>query len=108
MPKELKRHPSLDKTAVIKSILGSEINGKRELGLVDSKNFEEDYKQLSAQWPPDFKRHIESKQLNVRSLKETFKKNMGREIRVAAGLGNQPNKFDNQRAESMNNVLKES
>lgn len=33
---------------------------------------------------------------------------MGREIRVAAGLGNQPNKFDNQRAESMNNVLKES
>lgn len=44
MPKELKRHPSLDKTAVIKSILGSEINGKRELGLVDSKNFEEDYK----------------------------------------------------------------
>lgn len=74
MPKELKRHPSLDKTAVIKSILGSEINGKRELGLVDSKNFEEDYKQLSAQWPPDFKRHIESKQLNVRSLKETYKK----------------------------------
>lgn len=33
---------------------------------------------------------------------------MGREIRVAAGLGNPPNKFDNQRAESMNNVLKES
>lgn len=74
MPKELNRHPSLDKTAVIKSILGSEINGKRELGLVDSKNFEKDYKQLSAQWPPDFKRHIESKQLNVRSLKETYKK----------------------------------
>lgn len=61
MQKELKRHSSLDKTAVMKSILGSEFNGKRELGLVDSKNFEEDYKQLSAQWPPDFKRYIESK-----------------------------------------------
>lgn len=33
---------------------------------------------------------------------------MGREIRVAAGLCNPPNKFDNRRAESMNNVLKES
>lgn len=33
---------------------------------------------------------------------------MGREKRVDAGLGNPPNKFDNQRAESMNNVLKES
>lgn len=74
MPKELKRHPSLDKTAVIKSILGSEINGKRELGLVDSKNFEEDYKQLSAQWPPDFKRHIESKQLSPFPLKKLKKK----------------------------------
>lgn len=74
MPKELKRHPSLDKTAVIKSILGSEINGKRELGLVDSKNFEEDYKQLSAQWPPDFKRHIESKQLSPFLLKKLKKK----------------------------------
>lgn len=71
----------------------------KRLGLVDSKNIEEDYKQLSAQWPPDFKRYIESKQLKVRSLKETLKKNMGREIRVAAGLGNPPNKFDNQRAE---------
>ena len=108
LQKELKKHPNLENTAVIKSILGNEINGKRELGLVDSKNFEEDYTKLSSQWPPEFKHYIESKQLKVRSLKETFKKNMGREVRIAAGLGNPPNKFDNQRAESMNSVLKES
>lgn len=44
MLKELNRYFSFDKIVVIKLILGSEINGKREFGLVDLKNFEKDYK----------------------------------------------------------------
>jgi hypothetical protein len=33
---------------------------------------------------------------------------MGKDVRIAAGFGNPPNKYTNQRAESMNNVLKEA
>lgn len=55
MLKELKRYFSFDKIVVMKLILGSEINGQREFGLVDLKNFEEDYKQLLVQWLFDFK-----------------------------------------------------
>jgi hypothetical protein len=105
---ELKKHPSLEKKTVIKSLLGTEFNGVRSPGLVDSKHFAEEYTQLSAQWPSDFKKYIESQELKVRSLKETFKKCMGRDIRIAAGLGDPPNKYDNHRAESMNHTLKES
>lgn len=105
---ELKKYPTLEKESVIKSLLGKEFNGKRVPGLVDSNNFEEDYRHLSAQWPTNFKKYIESKELKVRSLKETFRKCMGREIRITAGLGNPPNKYDNQRAESINSTLKES
>ena len=43
----------------------------------------------------------------VRSLKETLKECMLKSVRIAAGLGNPPNKWDNQRTEAMNNVIKE-
>ena len=44
----------------------------------------------------------------ARSLKETLKKCMLKPVRVAAGLGNPPNKFVNQRTESLNTVIKEA
>lgn len=43
----------------------------------------------------------------VRSLKETLKEYMLRPVRIAAGLGNPPNEWDNQRTEAINNVIKE-
>ena len=32
---------------------------------------------------------------------------MLKQVRIEAGLGNQPNKFDNRRAESINNISKD-
>ena len=43
----------------------------------------------------------------VRPLKGTLKECMLRPLRIAAGLGNPPNKWDNQRTEAMNNVIRE-
>lgn len=48
-----------------------------------------------------------TKRGRVRSLKETLKECMLKPVRIAAGLGNPPNKWDNQRTEVMNNVIKE-
>lgn len=95
---------------IIKDILGFETNGVRVAGLVDEDQecFENRYNNVSSTWPPQFKDYIESDKLKVRSLKSTFLKSMGKEVRTDAGLGNPPNKFDNQRAESINNVLKEA
>ena len=43
-----------------------------------------------------------------RSMKTTLKLCMLKSTRIAAGLGNPPNKWDNQRTESLNNVIKEA
>ena len=93
---------------IITDILGSEFNSERTPGLVDSDNFSEDYEKLAKTWPKKFQNYIESGNMRVRPLKDTFVKSMGKRIRMEAGLGNPPNKFDNQRAESINNILKDA
>ena len=42
-----------------------------------------------------------------RSIVDTLKKCIGKQVRVAAGLGNPPNKWSNQRVEAINSVIKE-
>ena len=71
------------------------------------EHFEEKWDELSLQWPKEFVEYLNSTKLRVRSLKETMRLCMSRSTRIAAGLGNPPNKYDNQRAEALNNVLKE-
>lgn len=95
---------------IIEDIIGRELNGERCPGLVDldDKDFPQEYEKQSATWPKKFKDYIESENMRIRPLKDTFLKSMGKRIRVEAGLGNPPNKYDNQRAESINNVLKEA
>ena len=41
-------------------------------------------------------------------MKMTLKLCMMKSTRIAAGLGNPPNKWDNQQTESLNNVIKEA
>ena len=43
-----------------------------------------------------------------RSMKDTLQHCMLKTVRIAAGLGNPPNKWDNQRTESINNIIKEA
>lgn len=43
-----------------------------------------------------------------RSIKDTLQSCMLKNVRIAAGLGNPPNKWDNRRTESINNVIKEA
>lgn len=95
---------------IVNEILGKEGNGLRSPGLVDvsSDMFEQKYQSLTAKWPQSFRNYLESEQLRVRSLKSTLLRCMGKDVRIEAGLGNPPHKYDNQRAESINNVLKES
>jgi hypothetical protein len=95
---------------IINDILGHEYQSIRVHGLVDSetRDFERHYQNISKAWPQQFKQYFESKGMKIRSLKENTLKCMGREVRIEGGLGNPPNKYENQRAESINNVLKQA
>lgn len=106
---ELKKF-DVNRKDIITEILGKEYGNLRTPGLVDCPvaSFEQQYKTLSSHWPPEFVKYLESTELKVRSVKETLKKCMNVDVRKAAGLGNPPNKYDNQRAEAMNSVLKET
>ena len=50
---------------------------------------------------------MKTTKFRLRSLKSTIEKCMLTEVRVAAGLGNPPNKWVNNRMESLNLVIKE-
>ena len=92
-------------------ILGSEFGGKRVKGLVDCENeteFEELYVSKETHWPEKFKEWMVTTKGRHRSMKSTLKFCMLKPTRIAAGLGNPPNKWDNQRTESLNNVIKEA
>lgn len=91
-------------------ILGKECDGKRIKGLVDcdtADEFEKMYVERERDWPEEFKKWMLTEKGRVRSLKETLKECMLRPVRIAAGLGNPPNKWDNQRTEAINNVINE-
>lgn len=96
---------------IVLEILGKEYGGTREMGLVDSETqeeFEQNYIKMASKWPEDFKKWMTTKSGRVRSLKETLKQCMLKDVRTAAGLGDPPNKWSNQRTESLNNVIKEA
>lgn len=91
-------------------ILGKECDGKGIKGLVDcdtADEFEKMYVERERDWPEEFKKWMLTEKGRVHSLKETLKECMLRPVRIAAGLGNPPNKWDNQRTEAINNVIKE-
>ena len=86
--KELKVCDS-ERTKIQQEILGSEFGGKRVKG-------------------QEFKEWMLTTKGRHRSMKTTLKLCMLKSTRIAAGLGNPPNKWDNQRTESLNNVIKEA
>lgn len=80
-------------------------------GVVDCDSeteFEELYVNKAVHWPEQFKEWMVTNKGRHRSMKATLKFCMLKAIRIAAGLGNPPNKWDNQRTESLNNVIKEA
>ena len=95
---------------MINEILGNECNSVRKPGLVDvdTSDFDKSYGKISAAWPVKFKADIESGQMRLRPLKDTLLKSMGKNVRIEARLGNPPYKFDNQRTEAINHVIKEA
>ena len=92
-------------------ILGSEFGGKRVQGLVDCENdaeFEQSYIIKESEWPQEFRQWMVTTKGRHRSMKATLQHCMLKPVRILAGLGNPPNKWDNQRTESINNVIKEA
>ena len=65
------------------------------------------YVEKGNDWPEDFKRWMLTEKGRVRLLKKLSNACMLRQVCIAAGLGDPPNKCDNQRMESINNVIKE-
>ena len=100
-----------ERKKIQQEILGSEFGGKRVKGVVDCDSeteFEELYVNKAAHWPEQFKEWMATNKGRHRPMKATLKFCMLKAIRIAAGLGNPPNKWDNQRTESLNNVIKEA
>ena len=94
-----------------REILGTEFDGKRVKGLVDANDtveFEEKYVTLEKTWPKEFIEWMLAKEGRKRSLYDTLKTCMSKDVRMAAGLGNPPNKCVNQRVEAMNRVIKDA
>lgn len=92
-------------------ILGSEFGGKRVQGLVDCEDdaeFEQSYITKEDQWPEEFRQWMLATKSRDRSMVDTLQHCMLKPVRIAAGLGNPPNKWDNQRTESINNVVKKA
>ena len=94
---------------IVRRILGGEFQGKRLKGLVDveDEEFDQEWENIQKELPPAFSEWIMSKKGRIRSHVETIRKCMLKSVRIHAGLGNPPNKFDNQRSEAINNVVKE-
>jgi len=94
---------------IVKQILGFEYNGVRTKGLVDvdESEFDAALQQLRKTLPGPLYSWLTSSKGRIRPLSETMKKCMLKPVRVAAGLGNPPNKYQNQRSEALNTVIKE-
>ena len=99
------------KKNIQREILGSEFGGKRVQGLVDCQSeaeFEQNYVTKESQWPEEFRQWMVTSKGRHRSMKYTLQHCMLKNVRIAAGLGNPPNKWDNQQTESINNIIKEA
>ncbi|CAH3139809.1 unnamed protein product, partial [Pocillopora meandrina] len=98
------------KTNILKKLTELKHDGRRIIGLVDctsEEQFDKELKVTEGQWPEAFTKWLHSSEGRLRPLSESMKKCMLRPVRVAAGLGNPPNKWQNQRTEAYNNVIKE-
>ena len=62
---------------------------------------------LKLTWPAHFCKWIESEKGRVRSLVATMELCMLKPVRTIAGLGCQPNKWDNNVTEALHRVMKE-
>ena len=84
------------KKEIVVELIGKEFNGHRTEGLVDveSSKFESHYAILRKTWPQEFCEYLENAKQG-RSKKDVMMLCMSREVRVKAGLGNPPNKYDN-------------
>lgn len=95
---------------IIRTIFGTEFNGKRVNGIVDCESgsdVDEQFKQYESHWPESFVSWLNTTEMRVRSVKDAIKVCMLKQVRTAAGLGCPPNRITNNIAESMNNVLGE-
>ena len=95
---------------ICKDFLGSERNEIRIAGLVDQEDvalFELQYDQMKNVLPGEFVDWLETPRGRNRSLVEAMKLCMLRSVRIAAGLGNPPNKWVNNTTESLHAVIKE-
>lgn len=83
---------------IIKLFFGAESNGAREKGLVDYENEEEfdaAFESTKSYLPPKLITWLHGTKGRKCSFLEMMKKHMLKPIRIAAGLGNPPNKWDN-------------
>ena len=95
---------------IVKDVLGTERNGIRVKGLVDAaddKTFRTNFDKLKKNWPKKFIEWLEHRGGRQRCLLDTMSLCMLKPVRVAAGLGNPPNKCFNNVAEALHNVIKE-
>ena len=98
-------------TEIVREVLGLEYGGKRLEGLVDSvdvETFEMNYRRLKLTWPEKFIKFLEDRKGKHRTLVDAFKLNMLKPVRIAAGLGDPPNKYVNNLNESLNLVVQEA
>ena len=100
--------PEKQQKDIIKKIIGCEFDGRRVKGLVDSEDgeFDERYEEIKQELPQDFISWLNDTRGRIRPLLATLRKCMLKPVRVAAGLGNPPNQYDNQRSEAFNRTLK--
>ena len=95
---------------IVKDVLGTERNGIRVEGLVDAaddKTFRTNFDKLKKNWPKKFIEWLEHRGGRQRCLLDTMSLCMLKPVRVAAGLGNPPNKWVNNVTEALHNVIKE-
>ena len=101
---------AMEQKRICSQILGGEKDGTRIKGLVDcerKESFDTSLVLMGLTWPPEFSQWMSSSKGRIRPLTETLKLCMMKPTRVAAGLGNPPNKWHNQGTEALHQVMKE-
>ena len=95
---------------ILRELFGGEFKGQRVLRIVDLEDeseVDEYFRQKEKDYPKKFIDWLKGEKFRIRDFITVVKKCLLKPVRVAAGLGNPPNKFTTQRAEAMNNILKE-
>ena len=95
---------------IIEKFLGNEIGGVRKEGVVDAfstTDFHDMFEKMKAGLPNQFVDWLLTTKGRVRNIPDTMKLCMLRDVRVAAGLGDPPNKYVNNWCEAMNHATKE-